>query len=279
MNRILLIAPAVLLSFSLGGCTGGAPTMPSAAPTLTAASAAAPEESSAPGTADAVLAQAEEGQGLGNGRPVVSYDGLMVRRRVVIAVHSNSNADLTGIRNKLDAAAAARGTVLTGISPGVLEPAVLQHLMPELIVALPAAGTLHDGQAVVDRATGEGTEKLGAEHFHVLQALVHDLRFTIATASPAELSAAVDREGILSDAMGNYDTAIRDGVLSISYTGPLLGDRIVESVRDGIARQAHTPPSAIDVEPRSATGAGVDMSTEPPWAPEVLEEANSHAHG
>lgn len=279
MNRILLIGPAVLLSLSLGGCTGGAAVTPPATPAPTAASAAS-GGSPAHGTADAqVPAQPEEGQDLGNGRPIVSYDGLMVRRRVVIAAHSNLTADLPGIRRSLDAAAATRGTVLTGISATVLEPAVLQHLMPELIVALPPTATLNDGHAVVKKATTEGAEKLGAEHFHVLQALVHDLRFSIDTPNPTALSAAVDREGILSDALGNYDTTVGDGVLSIDYTGPLLDDEIVESVRNGIARQAHTASSAVEVKPRTATGTGVDMAIEPPWDPEVSEEENTHAHG
>ncbi|MDQ1593503.1 MAG: hypothetical protein QOH40_59 [Arthrobacter pascens] len=279
MDRILVIAPVLLLSLSLGGCTGGAAVTPSAAPAGAAASSAASEGSPSHGAAEAALAQAEEGQDLGNGRPVVSYDNLMVRRRVVIAVHSSLTADLPGIRKVLDAAAAARGTAVAGISPTVLEPAVLQHVMPELVVVLPPAATLDDGHAVVKKAEDEGAEKLGAEHFHVLQVLVHDLCFSISTANPAALSAAVDREGILSDALGNYDTTVRDGVLSIDYTGPLLGDEIVESVRAGIARQARTAPSAVEVKPRTTTGTGVDMAAEPPWEPEAVEETHAHAHG
>jgi hypothetical protein len=278
MNRILLIAPVVLLSLSLGGCTGVGAVTPASTPAATSASAPALEGSHGHGTTDAVPAKAEEGQDLGNGRPVVSYDGLMVRRRVVIAVHSSSAADIPGIRKALDAAA-IRGTVLTGISPTVLEPAVLQHLMPELVVALPPTGTLDDGRAVVKRAEGKGTKKLGAEHFHVLTALVHDLRFSIDTPNPTDLSAAVDREGILSDALGNYETTVRDRVLSIDYTGPLLGDEIVETVRAGIARQAQTAPSAVEVKPRTATGTGVDMATEPPWEPEASEETKTHTLG
>ena len=283
MIRVLVIAPALLLCLSLGGCTGGAAVTPSSAPAQTAASAAAsggsPASGTVSGTADAALAQAKEGQDLGNDRPAVSYDGLMVRRRVVIAVRSSLAADLSGIRKALDDAAGTRGTVLAGISPSVLEPALLQQLMPELVVALPPTGTRDDGLAVVKQAEDEGAEKLGAEHFHVLQTLVHDLRFSIRTTNPAALSAAVDREGILSDALGIYDTTARGGVLNIDYTGPLLGDEIVESVRAGIARQAHTAPSAVEVKPRAETGTGVDMAAEPPWEPVVPEEMPDHAHG
>ena len=142
MKRTLLIAPAVLLAFSLAGCTGGVQASPTAnpAPSAPASSAAA---------ADRVLAQAEEGQDLGNGRPTVSYDGLMVRRRVVVAVHTALDADIASIRKRLDAAAAARGTALSAISPDVLEPAVLQQMVPEVIVALPPTATPDDGRIIV----------------------------------------------------------------------------------------------------------------------------------
>jgi hypothetical protein len=280
MRRCSLVASLVLLAVALAGCTGigdsAAPT--SGGPFASAASAAA----SSAGAGDAVLSQVEEGQDLGNGRPEVSNDGLMVRRRVVIAVHSDTNADLETVREKLDAAAGDRSMALEPISPTVLEPAVLQHVMPELIVALPASSNLDDGRAVADAVherAEEGTQALAAEHFHVLPVLVHDLAFTIATPTPAALSAAVDREGILSDALGNYGTTVDGGLVTFSYTGPLLGDATVESVRAGIARQAHVAASAVAVGPRSLTGTGVDMAAEAPWDPEVVEEKPGHAHG
>lgn len=279
-GRVLVIS--VVLVGSLAGCTGTAePAEPpsSHASPSEAASAAAGSGGAASG--DAVLAQAEEGQDLGNGRPEVSYDGLMVRRRVVIAVHSGINAELKGVRAKLDAAAAARNMVLDATSPSVLEPAVLQHVTPELIVALPVSATLDDGRALVDQAVrggaGEGTE--AAEHFHVLPVLVHDLQFSVETAGPAALAAAIDKEGILSDALGNYGTTVGRGQATFSYTGPLLGDGTVESVRAGIARQAHVAASAVAVGPRSPAGTGVDMAAEPPWDPEVIEEKPGHTHG
>jgi hypothetical protein len=271
MKRLPLIVPAVLLSLSLSGCTGGA----QADPTANAAPVAAATESAA---ATKVGAQSEEGHDLGNGRPAVSFDGLMVRRRVVIAVHSTLEANVEGIRKKLDTAAAARNIVLSNISPDVLEPAVLQQVVPEVIVALPETASVEDGRAIVTKATEEGTAKLGVNNFYVLPVLVHDLRFSVKTANPAALSAAVDREGILSDALGNYDTAARDGELSISYTGPLLGDELVETVRGGMARQAHVASSTIAVGPKSTSGAGVDMATEPPWDPELLENQIDHPH-
>lgn len=278
MRRCSLVASLVLLAVALAGCTG---IGDSAAPASGGPSASV-GAAGGPAAEDAVLSQVEEGQDLGNGRPEVSYDGLMVRRRVVIAVHADINADLEAVREKLDAAAGDRNIALEPIAPTVLEPAVLQHVMPEVIVALPAAATLDDGRDLVDRAVRErveeGTQALAAEHFHVLPVLVHDLAFTIATPTPAALSAAVDREGILSDALGNYGTTVDGGKVAFGYTGPLLGDGTVESVRDGIARQAHVAASAVAVGPRSLTGTGVDMATEAPWDPEVVEEKPGHAH-
>jgi hypothetical protein len=275
MNRTLLIAPAVLLAFSLAGCTGGVQASPAAHPAPTPA---ASSPANAADAANRVLAQAEEGLDLGNGRPTVSYDGLMVRRRVVIAVHSGLDADIAGIRKRLDAAAAARGTVLSAISPDVLEPAVLQQMVPEVIVALPSTATPDDGRTIVRAVTEEDTGSLGVKNFYVLPVLVHDLRFSVATADPAAVSAAVDREGIVSDALGNYSTVAKSGQLSISYTGPLLGDETVESVREGISRQAHLPAAGVNVGPRSPSGTGVDMAAEPPWDAEQLEGQAIHPH-
>jgi hypothetical protein len=268
MKRVLLLAPAVLLSLTLGGCTGG-PAAPPVSP------GAANESASA----TTVGALSEEGHDVGNSRPVVSFDGLMVRRRVVIAVESALDADLAGVRGDLDKAAAAEGSTLENISPDVLEPALLQKMVPELVVALPATATINQGRAIVTKATQEaGEAKPGVENFYVLPVLVHDLRFTADTDDPAALSAAVDLEGIVSDALGNYVTTVEDGRLNIDYTGPLLGDETIESVRAGIARQAHTAVSAASIGPRSSAGEGVDMATEPAWDPEQLETAQEHPH-
>lgn len=265
MTRVLMVAPAVLLALALGGCTSGGPVTPvaleSGDPTVTS------------------VGLAEEGQDLGNGRPDVTFDGLMVRRRVVIAVESANDADLAGVRTDLETAAAAAGSTLTPISPDVLEPALLLRMVPELILALPSTATVDQGRAMVQKATeSSGKPKAGLENFYVLPVLVHDLRFTATTKDAAGLSAAVDQEGIVSDALGNYDTTVEGGELSIAYTGPLLGDEIVESVRAGIARRAHTAASAVAVGPRATTGSGVDMAREPAWDEEQLESGKEHPH-
>jgi hypothetical protein len=267
MRRVLIAAPAVLLSLTLGGCTGG-PAVPSAS------TGGANEPATVTGAGPA-----EEGQDLGNGRPRVTFDGLMVRRQVVIAVESGNDADLAGIRTDLEAAAAATGSALAGISPDVLEPALLQRMVPELILAVPATATVDEGRAIVRKATeGRESARAGVDNFYVLPVLVHDLRFSATTGDPAALSAAVDGEGIVSDALGNYETTVDGQQISITYTGPLLGDETVESVRAGIARQAHVEASAIAVGPRATTGTGVDMANEPEWDPEQLGTAKEHTH-
>ena len=74
---------------------------------------------------------AEAGSDVGNDRPRVTYDGLMVRRRVVIAIHPTSGADLVFLRRKMDDAATRLHMTLSTISVSVLDPAVLENLTPE----------------------------------------------------------------------------------------------------------------------------------------------------
>ena len=47
----------------------------------------------------------------------MTHDGLMVRRRVVIAILPTPGADVVSLREQLDRAAAGRHTTLTDISP------------------------------------------------------------------------------------------------------------------------------------------------------------------
>ena len=76
-----------------------------------------------------------------NHRPQVSYDGLMVRRRVVIAIHATPGSALPALRRQLDLAATRRHTTLSTISASVLDPAILESLAPDLVVALPTGAT------------------------------------------------------------------------------------------------------------------------------------------
>jgi hypothetical protein len=89
---------------------------------------------------------------------------------------------------------------------------------------------------------------------------------------------AIAREGILADALDDYTTTLSVHRLDITYTGPLLSDELVESVRAGIARRAHVQPAAVAISPCSSTGVGVDMAKELPPAPVVIEESTAHRH-
>jgi hypothetical protein len=206
----------------------------------------------------------------------VTYDGLMVRRRVVIAIHAIPGADLTSLRKDMDEAATGHQTTLSDISPTVLDPALLERLTSELAVALPAGGTLADARSLIDSGTTGSRAFPEVAEFNVASVLVHDLRFTVRSANPADLAESIAQEGILSDALGNYITTLGRGELDITYTGPLLSDDLVESVRAGIARRAETRPAAVTISPRSTTGVGVDMAKEPGQA--AATEA-THSHG
>jgi hypothetical protein len=262
MNRAVRVASVLLLASALAGCTAGT--------RATKAATATPQPSG-------FVVVAEGGSDVGNGRPNVTYDGLMVRRRVVIAIHAIPGADLISLRKEMDEAATGHQTTLSDISPTVLDPALLERLTSELAVALPAGGTLADARSLIDSGTTGSRAFPEVAEFNVASVLVHDLRFTVRSANPADLAESIAQEGILSDALGNYITTLGRGELDITYTGPLLSDDLVESVRAGIARRAGVKPAAVTVSPRSTTGVGVEMAKEPAQA--SATEATAHSHG
>ena len=278
MDRPGQAAVAGLLVLALGACTGGTPET---SPTATAPSAAG--SPSAAGPEPSLVAPAgravdlETGTDAGNGRPESSHDGLMVRRRIVVAVHPSADADLHTLRGRLVRAAAEDGTELSDISPMVLDASVLDHLVPDLIAALPPGRTREEGERLAERAFGQEGSDAGVEHVHVASVLVHDLQFTIAAADPAALAAAIAAEGILSDALGNYEESAGAGTLTISYTGPLLSDALVESVRDGMARGAGGRQADVELGPRSTAGQGVDLAREPAPADSGADDAGHDA--
>lgn len=268
MRRLGQLGAATLLVLALSACTGGTPSPAPPSPTAGAVQSAAP-------------VSLEAGTDVGNGRPAVSNDGLMVRRRAVIAIHPAAGAEPGGPRARLEQTAAASGMVLSDILPDVLEPAILEHLAPELILALPAGSTGEDAEKLAELAFGPEGSYPGVEHVHVASVLVHDLQFSVAAADPAALARSVAEEGILSDALGNYGTTLDSRALKVTYTGPLLSDLLVESVRIGLARGAGVKSSDVALAPRSATGEGVDMSLEPEPAPEPessAEDSGTHSH-
>ncbi len=243
---VLRPVAVVLLVFGLSGCT--------AVDQL--GSAASP-------VADAVALTGVERSDRGNGRPQVSFDGLMVRRRVVVAISPNATADLVALRGQLDQAADSLRLRLSDIAPTVLDAEVLEQLAPELIIALPEGGTVSDAGKILDLISSSDGAFRGGVQLHVGSVLVHDLRFAVLTRDPGALQESIDREGILSDALGNYRMTARTNELRIDYTGPLLSDDLIQSVRAGIARPADAEPDEVSVSPRSAAGLGVDMKMEP----------------
>ncbi len=259
---------ALLLLATVAGCTAGA-TVTGGGSTTTAGA----------GSAGA----AETSTDVGNGRPRVSHDGLMVRHRVVMAILPTPRADVVALRRELDRAAAARHTTLTDISPSVLDPVDQENLAPDVTLVLPAGATEADAEALIDPAGTPGAALPGVQDYEVASVLVHDLRFAVRAADPSALTASLAREGILADALGRYSTASGHGRLEVSYTGPLLSDDLVEAVRRGIARGEGVPPSSVAVLPRSTTGTGVLLSQEPAPAPVVEDAAPrpaaGHGHG
>jgi len=258
MKATAAAVSVVLASSLLAGCTAGAPP------------------GSLPSATSGVALASGLGSELGNGRPQVSYDGLMVRRRIVVAIHPAPDADLGKLRTALGTAAGSLGLDVSRISPDVLGASVLQHTVPELIVALPGDATIADGGELVDLAFGHDQAFPGLDHVHVARVLVHDLRFTVRPSAPDAVAEAIALEGILADALGNYETHIGGGDLELSYTGPLLSDKTVEAVRLGVARAAGTTADEVKVSPRSGTGTGVDMAKEPAEAAVAEEPVHGH---
>ncbi|MCB5274947.1 hypothetical protein BJG92_02485 [Arthrobacter sp. SO5] len=283
MGRLTRTTCSALLVLALSACTGGAPDAVNAPPANATASAtaAAVETSQTPDApaGDAATGEAvslEDGKDVGNGRPASSHDGLMVRRRTVIAVHQAEGTDPGSLRQRLDEAASQQGIELTDISPMVLDALLLDHLVPDVIVALPAGRSHEDADRLAELAFGQEGTNPAVEHVHIGEALVHDLAFTLAVEDPAALAAAIAGEGILSDALGNYEESLDGGALTIGYTGPLLSDELVESVRDGMARSGGKAPADVGLAPRSPSGDGVDLSKEP--APDAVEGADDSGH-
>ncbi|MEC5181654.1 hypothetical protein [Arthrobacter sp. CG_A4] len=278
MGRLARTTAASLLVLALGACTGGVPDPAAQAAALPAGAQSA--TASAPPSAGEVVGGGppalKSGADVGNGRPVSSHDGLMVRRRTVIVVHPAGESDPAALRRQLDGAASRQGIELTDISPMVLDALLLDHLVPEVIVALPAGRSHEDAARLAERAVGKEGTNAAVEHLHIGEVLVHDLQFTVAAADPAALAASIAAEGILSDALGNYEEVPDGGALTIGYTGPLLSDALVESVRDAMARSAGKQPADVELAPRSTSGEGVDLSREP--APDVAESFDDSGH-
>jgi hypothetical protein len=104
------------------------------------------------------------------------------------------------------------------------------------------------------------TQKLGQARF---VPGLHDLRFEVAAADPAQVADLIATEGIVANAIGSCSTTFGAGLLALDYVGTLLSDALVESVRVGVARGADAASAEVAVRPESKTGVGVDTAIEP----------------
>ncbi len=212
-----------------------------------------------------VVGVAEAGSDVGDARPLVSYDGLMIRRRETVALRTGAAVDVRGfVRDLTRAAGDAAGVRLSVISPDVLDAAELERMSPAVVLSLPAGASPAQSRDAMRLALSTARrDGLRVRDHAVERVLVHDLRFTVPTAHAAQVARAITREGILSDALGPY-TALRGARrLDLLYTGPLLSDRLLLSVRQGIARAASVGVRAVTVTPRSSSGHGVFLADEP----------------
>jgi hypothetical protein len=258
MGLAVRLAAALLVWPVLSGCTAAAPTT------------SGDERPQA-------LTLAEARSDVGNDRPLVSFDGLMIRRRVVVAVHVAAAGDLRAIRRQFDRAAARGHTGLTPLPAGVLDPVPLERLAPDLVLALRAGATRADGIQLMRLVLRDDRGRNVIRRHGVYTVLVHDLRFTVAVAHPTELASEIAREGIVSDALGNYRAVPGIQSLDLLYTGPLLSDSLLHAVQVGIARPALVSPATVVVAPRSLAGKGVHLADEPTPTP-VQISAAPHDH-
>ncbi|MDJ0377456.1 hypothetical protein [Cryobacterium sp. PH31-L1] len=250
---LALLCVGLLSSAVLSGCTAGASASPPG------------------GSPTATAAEDDVGVDIGNGRPTVSFDGPMVRRRVVLAVEAD--ADPPALRARLEQRASAAQLVLADISPDVLPAGVLEQGVPQLTELL-SMGATEDQARTLLSSTGPTNDQ-----YFVLSVLVHDLRFAVSSADPVALADAIAREGILSDALGNYGTTVDANTLNVTYLGALLGDDVVNAVRNGMARAAGLTADQVRVTAGTLGGAGVDMATEPePAQVAIAENGSGHGH-
>ncbi|MDX6359973.1 MAG: hypothetical protein QOH37_3027, partial [Nocardioidaceae bacterium] len=181
MKAVVRLAVGLALWPALTGCLGGGH--------------AGPNESTSAVVAR-VVGIAEAGSDVGNDRPLSSHDGRMVRRREVLALRIDATADLPAMDRRLTSAARRSHLAVSPIASGVLAPTELDRLAPDLVVSLPPRTTPFEAEQLM-RLTLRAARRSGVDVQGRLVAsvLVHDLRLTLRTAHPAEVSRAIDREG------------------------------------------------------------------------------------
>ena len=231
-------------------------------------------------SASEVVSIAEAGSDVGDGRPDVSYDGPLIRRRETLGLRIAAGAHVERLIRDLAVAERRDGFVVTAVSPDVLDASQLERLTPALVWSLPSGTTGPQARRAMRVAlTTARRDGVEVRNHAVGSVLVHDLRFTVGTSSAHAVSGSIAREGILADALGAYASGFGNHRLDILYTGPLLSDRLLLSVRQGIARAAHVGLAAVTITPRSATGGGVYLADEPPPpTPSFTVSGGTHEH-
>lgn len=202
-----------------------------------------------------------------------TFDGPMVRRRAAIAIHPAKGADRGQIARELRVAAQrAKIGALTDATFAVFSPELLEYLVPEQTLVLPEGVSVPDAEAFM-----RDHQPATVAFYLVAPVLVHDLTFAVVPAqgvTPAEVSASVDRDGILTDSLNHYVTTAQRTGLTIRYFGAILSDGQVEAVRQALGHSARVPADRVAVA-ASLPGPGVDLSNGVP----DLTPQGGHHHG
>jgi hypothetical protein len=194
----------------------------------------------------------------GDKQATTSYDGPMVRRRVAIALHVAKGTDQARVKRELNRAAAKEKVgPLQDATFAVFSADMLNYLVPEMTMVLPEGTTTEDGEVLMRDHTFTGVT------FYLVQnVLVHDLTFAVIPhgVTPEQTQATEDAEGVLSDSLNHYTTALQRSGLTVRYFGAIVSDSEVQAVREAMARAAGVTPAQVAVE-ASMPGPGVDLST------------------
>jgi hypothetical protein len=195
----------------------------------------------------------------GDKAATTTYDGPMVRRRTAIAIHPVAGADGNLIRGRLQAAADwEKVGPLTDATFAVFSAELLKYLVPEIVVVLPEGASLEDAEILMK------DHRHPAVAFYLVESVVvHDLTFAVIPhgVSARDVRARVDREGVLTDSLGQYTADAQDAGLTVKYFGALLSDGQILAVREAMARSAQVAVDQVIVEP-SIVGGGVDLSSD-----------------
>ncbi|MEU4242040.1 hypothetical protein [Actinoplanes sp. NPDC026619] len=247
--RRLLIAAAVAAALILAGVYASA-RPPASSPSTTAI----------------------DGDDAGDAQATTTFDGAMVRKRAAIAVHPAAGADRVKIRSEL-AAAARRADLgaLTEATFAVFSEQMLDYLVPEMTFVLPEGVAVTRGEAFM-----RDNQPTDVAFYLVEPVLVHDLTFAVVPAAgvtPATVRATEDSEGILSDTLNHYDTAVQPAGVTVKYFGAILSDPAIASVRDAMARAAGVPADRVQLT-ANEPGPGIDLSNGAP----LLDDESPHHH-